>query len=55
MIAPDLRGFGRSVAPEGVEAYGLPIVLSDIVALLDALGVERANGRAPFGRGRRVA
>ncbi len=43
MIAPDLRGFGRSVAPEGVEAYGLPIVLSDVVALLDALGVERAN------------
>jgi len=43
VIAPDLRGFGRSVAPEGVEAYGLPIVLSDVVALLDALGVERAN------------
>ncbi len=43
VIAPDLRGFGRSVAPEGVEAYGLPIVLNDVVALLDALGVERAN------------
>lgn len=43
VIAPDLRGFGRSDAPEGVEAYGLPLVLTDVVALLDALEVERTN------------
>lgn len=43
VVAPDLRGFGDSDAPAEVEAYGLPIVLSDVVALLDALAIERAN------------
>ena len=41
VIAPDLRGFGRSSKPEPVDAYALPLIVGDVVALLDALGVER--------------
>jgi len=43
VIAPDLRGFGESDKPAEVEAYGLRHSLSDVVALLDELGVERAH------------
>jgi pimeloyl-ACP methyl ester carboxylesterase len=41
-IAPDLRGFGESDKPEEVEEYALTRSLADMVAVLDALGVERA-------------
>jgi lipase len=40
LIAPDLRGRGRSSAVEG--AAGLDVHARDLVAVLDALGVERA-------------
>jgi pimeloyl-ACP methyl ester carboxylesterase len=43
VIAPDLRGFGESDAPECVEAYGLPVIFNDTVGLLDRLEVERTN------------
>jgi len=39
VIAPDLRGFGRTEAPAG--PYGLDAMAADVIALLDALGVER--------------
>jgi pimeloyl-ACP methyl ester carboxylesterase len=42
VIAPDLRGFGDSSRPEGPEAYRMPLVRGDLLALLDRLGVERA-------------
>ncbi len=42
-IAPDLRGFGDSDAPEGVEHFGLFNLLGDIVGVLDALGIEQAH------------
>ena len=42
VIAPDLRGYGRSAQPQEVEAYALPKVVGDAVGLLDALGLERA-------------
>lgn len=42
-VALDLRGLGDSDAPEGVEAYGLPAALGDVIGLLDALGIERAK------------
>lgn len=38
-IAPDLRGMGRSEAPEG--GYAMGTYAEDLVQLLDALGVER--------------
>jgi pimeloyl-ACP methyl ester carboxylesterase len=43
VIAPDLRGFGESDKPEDVEAYRLHHSVADVVAVLDALGVERAH------------
>ena len=42
-IVPDLRGFGASDKPDEVEAYALPTLLGDAVAVLDACGVERAH------------
>jgi pimeloyl-ACP methyl ester carboxylesterase len=41
-VAPDLRGFGDSSAPAAIEAYSLQDVSGDLLALLDALGEERA-------------
>jgi pimeloyl-ACP methyl ester carboxylesterase len=42
VIAPDLRGFGGTDAPETVEAYALQMLVGDMVALLDVLGVATA-------------
>jgi pimeloyl-ACP methyl ester carboxylesterase len=39
VIAPDLRGCGRSDVPPG--PYGVDQYASDLVSLLDALGVQR--------------
>jgi len=41
-IAPDQRGYGGSSAPPEVSAYGITDLTGDLVALLDALGIERA-------------
>jgi pimeloyl-ACP methyl ester carboxylesterase len=41
VIAPDLRGFGASDKPEGVDAYAIPHFLADVQALADALGLDR--------------
>ena len=37
VIAPDWRGFGRSLPPPGTDGYWLPDYLADLDALLDAL------------------
>src|ERR1700674_3583713 len=42
-IVPDLRGYGASDKPEEVEAYSIPYLAADIVAILDDMGVERAH------------
>lgn len=41
VIAPDLRGHGRSGKPRG--AYSAALFASDVVALLDALSIDRAH------------
>jgi epoxide hydrolase A/B len=41
-VAPDMRGFGRSSAPEAVEAYDIVELCSDVAGLLDDLGAEKA-------------
>lgn len=41
-IAPDLRGFGGSSAPEAVEAYDIEALTGDLAALLDELEIEQA-------------
>jgi pimeloyl-ACP methyl ester carboxylesterase len=43
VVAPDLRGFNLSSAPQGMPAYQLDIVAADIVALSDALGADRIH------------
>ena len=42
VLAPDLRGYGDSDRPAGVDAYRLPLLVADVVGLLRARGVSRA-------------
>jgi len=42
-IAPDLRGRGQTQAPANVADYSIGGMVPDLVALLDALGIERAH------------
>jgi pimeloyl-ACP methyl ester carboxylesterase len=41
-VVPDLRGYGRSDRPEGVEKYTILDNIGDIVGLVDALGARQA-------------
>ena len=43
VIAPDLRGFGESSRPAGVENYAFNLLASDVIGILDALGVNKAS------------
>ncbi len=38
--APNLRGYGNSSRPEGVEAYSLENLMADVAALIDASGCK---------------
>ena len=42
VIAPDLRGYGRSSVPEGVDNYAARKLFADIIAVLDAMQVDDA-------------
>ena len=42
VVAPDMRGFGRTSAPEDVGAYTIFHTVGDIVALVAALGEKQA-------------
>jgi pimeloyl-ACP methyl ester carboxylesterase len=42
-IVPDLRGYGDSDKPDDVNAYALPFLAGDVLAVLDHVGVERAH------------
>ena len=55
-VAPDMRGFGRTSAPEDVAAYTILHNVGDMVALVAALGENaRADRRARLGRAGRLA
>jgi pimeloyl-ACP methyl ester carboxylesterase len=41
-LAPDMRGYGRSEAPEPIEAYTQLHIVGDMVGLLDALEISEA-------------
>ena len=43
VIVPDLRGYGRSGKPEAVDAYSLPLLAGDVLAILADLGIARAH------------
>lgn len=42
-VAPDMRGFGRTEAPADVSAYSVFHLTGDMVALVSALGEQRAH------------
>jgi pimeloyl-ACP methyl ester carboxylesterase/RimJ/RimL family protein N-acetyltransferase len=42
-IAPDLRGYGQSSAPEAIEQYAMPLLVGDLVGIAQALDAERAH------------
>lgn len=42
VIAPDMRGYGGTEVPEGVDQYTVFHLVGDMVALLDALGEQSA-------------
>src|ERR1700755_2894824 len=41
-VAPDMRGYGQSDRPAGIDQYTLFHLVGDIVGLLDALGAKQA-------------
>ena len=41
VVVPDLRGYGASDKPEGVDAYNLLYLAGDVFAVLDDLGIQR--------------
>ena len=43
VVAPDLRGYGRSEKPRGIDAYRTPVLADDIAALIHEFGTERAH------------
>ncbi|MGZ8761936.1 MAG: alpha/beta fold hydrolase [Acidimicrobiia bacterium] len=43
VVVPDERGYGRSDHPEAVDAYAIPYLAGDVIAILDDLGIERAH------------
>jgi len=43
VIVPDLRGYGRSGKPEAIEAYSLPLLAGDVMAVLTELNIARAH------------
>ncbi|CAN5412615.1 alpha/beta hydrolase [soil metagenome] len=42
VVAPDMRGFGRTSAPENVDSYSIFDLVGDVVALVEALGETKA-------------
>jgi pimeloyl-ACP methyl ester carboxylesterase len=43
LLLYDVRGHGRTTAPEDPDAYSLPVYARDLRALLDELDIERAH------------
>jgi pimeloyl-ACP methyl ester carboxylesterase len=43
VVALDLRGHGRSEKPHEASAYGVEAMAGDVAALMDHLGIERAD------------
>ena len=43
VIAPDLRGYGKTDMPSDVGAYAIEFVADDVLQLMDALGIGQAT------------
>jgi pimeloyl-ACP methyl ester carboxylesterase len=42
-VAPDMRGYGQTDAPERVEEYRLEVLVEDVAGLIKAFGRDRAH------------
>jgi pimeloyl-ACP methyl ester carboxylesterase len=42
-VAPDLRGYGGTDAPKGVDAYAMPHLVADVEGLISALGEDQVD------------
>ena len=42
-VAPDMRGYGQTDAPEGVESYALDHLVADAKALIESFGRKEAH------------
>lgn len=42
-VAPDLRGFGGTDAPKGMDAYAMPHLVADVEGLISALGEDQVD------------
>ena len=43
VVAPDQRGYSPGARPEGVASYGMRLLVSDVVGMLDDLGASQAD------------
>ena len=43
VVAPDLRGYGRSDKPKGIDAYQVERLTDDVAALIDSLGATKVS------------
>ena len=43
VVAPDMRGFGQSDKPEGVESYSTDKLINDVKGLIEAFGETKAH------------
>jgi pimeloyl-ACP methyl ester carboxylesterase len=43
VIVPDLRGYGRSGKPEAIDAYSIPLLAGDVLAILAQLEIGKAH------------
>ncbi|MHA1145602.1 MAG: alpha/beta fold hydrolase [Candidatus Helarchaeota archaeon] len=43
LILPDMRGYNTSDKPEGMENYGIDILVQDMVGLFEELGFDKIN------------
>ena len=43
MIAPDLRGFGDAPRPQDPKDYARPLLIADVLGILDALGLKQVQ------------
>src|SRR5690242_18972201 len=43
VIVPDLRGYGLSDKPEAVDAYSIPLLAGDVMAILTVSGIGQTH------------
>ncbi|MFZ0088301.1 MAG: alpha/beta fold hydrolase [Solirubrobacteraceae bacterium] len=43
VIVPDMRGYGESDKPDGVDAYAMRLLVGDVLAVMSDAGAERAH------------